>query len=225
MYIGDQIKEMCIYARGAYIQKPNGFTDFSDTATGTECYFKEDKPNRVLTIIHRGTDTANEWPDVNLKFLFSLAKPGQQPYENINPKIKTHPGFMNKYFNVRKHELELGKFYTHRGYKIRIGGHSQGAPIAEYAGLDMQYNFNSNVHVYKYASPGTGNYWYAKSVEGRLLNLYDVVTYGDPIPLLPSRLLGYYNTGIRVPIGDKKFFPLPRYHDPDYYVKCVEWMR
>lgn len=108
-----------------------------------------------------------------------------------NPRM-VHAGFLIAYANVRGQVIAAVNAARNRllaagrSPRILTTGHSLGGALAIHAGLDLARQFSSTpVHCYTFAAPRVGNRFFSFFAMSRMRQLYHVVNYQDPVPLVP----------------------------------------
>jgi hypothetical protein len=125
--------------------------------------------------------------------------------ENLNenssfghaPGIKLHPGFrkINEELRMASMPALLLLSRKYPDYKIVFVGHSLGGGLALLAAVDF-YELHGNadrISVYSFGKPRIGNKEWAQYVNQLPFKdrIFRLTRYGDPLPLLPPRYLGY----------------------------------
>ncbi|KAI0244540.1 hypothetical protein L0F63_007313 [Massospora cicadina] len=97
-------------------------------------------------------------------------------------------------------------------YQVKVVGHSLGGAVATlmviYIHQDLMIPF-SQLTLVTYGQPRVGNVVFARWFNDLSLTAYRVVNENDPIPHLPSQLLGYSHTGTEMYIKDGITFRCP----------------
>lgn len=222
------IKESCLDSCEAYSDDgPSGFERFIfDKEYSTESFWKVSHGSKIVEITFRGTDKPFEWPKVNFKIWMKSIKNWISDHKLVIPypdtmgksKIKVFTGMFNKYMSFRDQFHTRLAPYLDDGYIFILSGHSQGSPIAVFAGLDLNYNYGSTVLVNKNASCKEGNKAFKKSAEKRIL-INNLHTKGDLIYFAPP-LLGYRHCGNKYTMGPWKLISI-KAHRPEYYKEQV----
>jgi len=147
----------------------------------------------ILTF--KGSDSDIDWWKVNFRFWKKII-----PYDNVNPQILVHAGFINAYKSVRD---ELLKYVRESGAKeIWCFGHSLGGAMATLASVDFQYNFPGvQVKVVTFGSPRVGNSQFEKSFRHRVPDYIRIVNSNDLVPRLPPQLFNYSHVGEYLHVG------------------------
>lgn len=166
---------------------------FHNTEWDTEGFVGtfEDK----LIVTFQGSDSKIDWGKVNFKFWKKVV-----PYNNVNPKIRVHAGFINAYKAVRESILSRVK---ESGLKeVWLFGHSLGGAMATLSSVDIQYNFPGvKVGVVSFGSPRVGNKHFQVSYMKRVPSHLRVVNGNDLVPRLPPKMFLYEHIGDYLHIG------------------------
>lgn len=112
------------------------------------------------------------------------------PYENVNPKIKVHQGFLECYMKVRAniHDKLENSHYD----SVIISGHSLGGGITQACAIDIQFNFEHlNITSVPISAPKFGNKHFVKSYNKRVPHTYRLVHSNDMVTKVPPSWMGY----------------------------------
>ena len=169
-------------------------------------------PNlHTIYVAFRGSETlVNLGTDLNMKLSncdWNNNEIALKP-RNIPFSAKIHSGFEIAYSAMRVqvlsqiHQLSL-RFPK---YSIVFTGHSLGGALALISAVDYfdKYGMQDRITVVSYGQPRTGDKTWCNYVESLPFSAryYRVVKVGDPIPLMPSTLLGYSDCGNLVEYED-----------------------
>ena len=180
-----------------------------------QCFLRRDRD--VLRITFRGTDRPSEWK-TNLEFSEKSI-----PYDNVNPKIKVHSGFLKSYCAAGMRDVIL-KSITDDIHYIRISGHSRGAALAVLCAVDIQYNNpGRDIEVVLFGCPRVGNKQFMLSYNKRVNKTVRVENSNDIVTKVPFPFMGFRHVGARLHIG-KRRFPLvfsPNDHYPHNYFSAL----
>ncbi|KAI8911053.1 Alpha/Beta hydrolase protein [Gorgonomyces haynaldii] len=159
-------------------------------------------PNQQAIIVSfRGTaDIQSAVKDI----MFLLQEPSDSKaggYRRLKPLdgAAVHAGFLSTYATVSQElQTELGRLVAQfPTYKIYFTGHSMGAAISSIALVEfLDRNPSvapSNVYLYTYGQPRTGNFAWAKWYNTLGINIYRIAKSGDIVPHLPLQVMGYYH--------------------------------
>ncbi len=138
------------------------------------------------------------------------------PYNNINPLIRVHRGYINRYKLVRN--LLHDRFTYSNCNKVIVTGYSMGGGLTPICAVDMQYNFNIPVESYAFEPPRVGNYYFKKSVEHRVDCHY--TTYGnDIVTKIPPKLFLFKHIGHNHHYGpSRKWY---KFSIKDHYIQYL----
>ncbi len=162
-----------------------------NTATDTECFVR--KGDHALSVTFRGTDSLTNWVHNFMAAMRSV------PYNEVNPEIRVHSGFLETYRSVREQILSL---VPQGDCRILITGHSLGAALAVLCAVDIVWHFpHKDVEVYLFGCPRVGNKAFAKSYDKRVFKTLRVTCGNDVVAKLPPTLLGYRHVGIPIHTG------------------------
>ncbi len=151
-----------------------------------------------LILTFQGSDSNIDWSKVNFKFWKKII-----PYDNTNPKIKVHAGFINAYKSVRNEILQ--SFLSSNKKELWCFGHSLGGAMATLASLDIQYNFPGVlIKVVTFGCPRVGNKYFANSYSHRVPDNTRIINGNDPVTRLPPPLCNYRHIGKYVHVGEKR---------------------
>jgi len=86
----------------------------------------------------------------------------------------------------------------HPGFSIATTGHSLGGALSSMAAVALKHNFpNTEIRMYSYGAPRTGNKIYADHVNETFgVNAHRVVHTDDGVPTMIPISLGYHHHGI-----------------------------
>jgi len=168
---------------------------FANAEWDTEGFLGVYKDKLIVTF--QGSDSSIDWGKVNFRLWKKVI-----PYNNVNPKILVHAGFINAYKSVREFLLIRVK---ESGLKeVWCFGHSLGGAMATLASVDFQYNFPGlAVKVVTFGSPRVGNKAFQTSYMHRVPENIRVVNGNDPVTRLPPKPFGYEHVGECLHVGDK----------------------
>lgn len=153
--------------------------------------------NKII-ITFQGSNSSIDWTKVNFKFWKKII-----PYNNTNPKIKVHAGFISAYKSVRDEVLKLVSAYDKP--EIWCFGHSLGAAMATLVALDVQYNFpGKTIKAVVSGSPRVGSKRFSESYNRRVPDTIRIVNGNDPVTRLPPPLFNYRHIGKYLHIGSKR---------------------
>jgi triacylglycerol lipase len=191
----------------------------SKPATDTQCAIL---PNgSQITIVFRGSDSAIDWT-TNFDTDQQQAEFDQQiirqvivadqdreqsyPYSGVSSSgAEMHQGFSNAYFSVRKDIHDYLK--QHPVSQVTVTGHSLGGALAILCGVDIQYNFASQLQkleVYTYGAPKVGNKGFRDSYNRRVPESFCFVHGMDIVAALPRWWQGnYYPVDNVIRIGQR----------------------
>ena len=129
--------------------------------------------------------------------------------KNIPTAAKIHAGFEIVYRDQRLiimselHKISL----EYPDYPIYFTGHSLGGALAIIAAVDFfdTYGMQDRINVITYGQPKTGDKTWCNYIESLPFSsrYFRVLKLGDPIPHLPSKILGYADCGNLVEYDEK----------------------
>jgi predicted lipase len=159
-------------------------------ATDTHCLVVEDAD--CVTIAFRGTDSLRDWiTDLRFRRTVLLTKLGCE--------CEVHAGFLAAYGSILVPLTAYLKKIVVAQRPLFITGHSLGGALAVLAALELQRHGLAVAQVYTFGQPRVGNQAFAALYNQRLKHRTQAVTNeGDPVPLLPTLLMGYRDTGHEV---------------------------
>jgi pimeloyl-ACP methyl ester carboxylesterase len=152
------------------------YRDFSYSQPKTDTQFLVEEAYSKLYIAFRGSSSLKDWI-TNVRLIKAII-----PFENTNPKIRVHLGFVCAYHSVRPVFL---KYAALKAIPIVITGHSLGGAIATLAACDLQYQTGICPNLITFGAPKIGNEAWAVSVSKRIKEQYRFVNKFDPVPTLP----------------------------------------
>ncbi len=182
------------------------------TVTGVQCYLRQ--WGDCLTIIFRGTDSAQDW---DTDFAFGKK---EVPYGNTESPIRVHGGFLDAYKapTVRN---RIHKFITPHVHKVRITGHSYGAALAVLCSLDLQFNFpEKDYEVFLFGCPRVGNKAFQQSYNNRIFKALRIENGNDIVTKMPPKMLGFHHVGIPIHVGARRrpfVFSFRDHNTQEYY--------
>lgn len=153
--------------------------------TNTQGAMLEDKANKVLYIVFRGTQ---EHKDI-LTDAYCL----QTEMKVYQHSCKVHVGFHNAYESVKK-EITLENF---RGHTVVVCGHSLGGALATLCATVMDHQ---NVNCITFGSPRVGNDNFVDIFKMNVRESYRFVHENDVVPMVPK--INYDHVTGRVRIDD-----------------------
>lgn len=212
---------MLEYSSAAYLEEQPEYScdimhTIDDAKSGVQCYIRI--KGKSATVTFRGTDNAVDRYK-NLMFCKKC-----NPYENVNPKICVHSGFLSAYKseNVRSRIHSVLREGVER---VTLTGHSLGAAMAVICALDLQYNFpGKDYEVYLFGCPRVGNGAFKKSYDKRLIKTVRVENGNDIVCKVPPVIFGYRHVGSRLHIGKSKnplAFSFLEHYPHDYFEKML----
>lgn len=182
---------MCQLAAAAYQH-----TTFENVTTDTQvCLFRN---GDTIYVAFPGSKSAQDWLN-NLKFGMTALAYGR--HEAAQPCAEqVHRGFLSTYNSVRTGLLDRVAVMCAAGAaKIVLIGHSLGATLAKLAARDLLGAGRTVAAVYSFGCPRVGNAAFARHYNLLLGAVtYDFVCEGDPVPLVPTLLMRYRDTGMEI---------------------------
>ena len=173
-----------------------------DSSTGIQCCLR--RWEDTLYITFRGSNSAQDWK-VDLNFWKKCI-----PYNNVNPKIRVHTGFIDAYKhpNIRP---RIQRSVTPDIRCVKITGHSYGAALAVLCAVDLQYHFpHKDYEALLFGCPRVGNRAFQKSYNKRVFKTLRVENGNDIVTKIPPALWGYRHVGAKLHIGPPRFLEWPR---------------
>ncbi|KAI8319105.1 alpha/beta-hydrolase [Martensiomyces pterosporus] len=162
---------------------------FFDKANGPSYGYvaRNDRTNEII-VAFRGTTTINDvWSDLQAH---------TTDWTGAGSGAKVHKGFNDAYHSAANDILTTITQIrdTHPNHKIVFVGHSYGGAQASLAAADFVYkndDLKSQVSLYTYGQPRTGNAAFADWMTRQAFTKYRVTFKGDPVPQIPTRVFGY----------------------------------
>ncbi len=217
----EKMLHMLEYSSSAYLDDQTAYPcdvmhTIDDEESGVQCYIRI--KGKSATITFRGTNSSVDRYK-NLMFCRKC-----NPYENVNPKICVHSGFLSAYKNENVRE-RIHSIVEKGAEHVTLTGHSLGAAMAVLCALDLQYNFPKiDYEVYLYGCPRVGNAAFKRSYNKRLIKTVRVENGNDIVCKVPPALFGYRHVGSCFHIGkSKKPFAVSflAHYPNDYYEKML----
>jgi len=189
------------YASAAYLAydfgcpNPNGntlITYLYDSGTDTQGYVaRDDNLKQVVAVFRGSVSPTNFLTDAEL-ILTDFDSPG------VNPPSGTqvHYGFLTAYNSVVDQVLSAVQSVLDDfpNYTIVTSGHSLGGALSSLAAISLQQNFpDSEVIMYTYGQPRTGNPAYASFVNDKIgkSKIFRSTHTTDGVPTIIPQSLGY----------------------------------
>lgn len=112
-------------------------------------------------------------------------------------RCEVHSGFLRAYESViEKLSVDLARLTPDKSLPIFVTGHSLGGALAILAALELKRQKFNVTQVYTFGQPRVGNAAFADLYNWSLQDsTFCVVNEGDPVPLLPTLLMGYRDCG------------------------------
>jgi triacylglycerol lipase len=177
-----------------------GIAVIEDKLSGAYCIIGKCIKNDTLIIRFKGTEF--KFNDIITDLLFAKKR---IPYDNMNPKIKVHTGFIIQYLTIRDRILECVRYY--KNLNIVVIGHSLGAALATLCVLDLQYNFHpESLSGVVFGSPRVGNKEFVRSFNGRVRNFKNIQLKNDWITHLPLKTWGFDHVDKEIKIGKNRMY-------------------
>lgn len=161
-----------------------------DAATGTDVLVIE-QPDAII-VAFRGTSEIKDWL-TDARFVRTTVACGE-----------VHSGFWAAWSGVRKPLFDLvwDQALT-TGKPVLFTGHSLGGALALIAAKYFEVRGMPNVHgVYTFGAPRVGDKEFCRNYDkfnGPIFSLrertFQIVAQGDPVPLVPTLLMGYRDCG------------------------------
>lgn len=137
--------------------------------------------NNTLYVALRGSSSAQNWiDDLEIRLVDYNRCAG----------CSVHHGFYKSALGVKSQVINSIENYGSGIDQIIITGHSYGAAVAQVLALELP---QTNIHVYNFGQPRTGNAEYAKYVNVMLPNYWRVTHDRDLVPHLPPKI-GYLHS-------------------------------
>jgi predicted lipase len=183
------------YASSSYADscpRPNGNTlvsQFSNKITDTQGYVARDDSRKEIVVALRGSSsTADAITDISIILVPLITG------NKTIPGANAHVGFLTAWNSVSSQVLSTVKaqLAAHPDYSLVTSGHSLGGALSSLAAVGLKLNFpNTNLRMFTYGQPRTGDSGYASFVNSNIPSTFRAVHTSDGVPTLIPRLLGY----------------------------------
>lgn len=112
---------------------------------------------------------------------------------DLCPGCKVHYGILKTYLSIRDDVIAaVSALYAKFPHaKIIVTGHSMGGGMAALTALDIFRNVGFVHQLITFASPRMGNKQFAEAINSKILNVFRVVHYRDPVPHMPPHAFGF----------------------------------
>ncbi|OAJ43469.1 hypothetical protein BDV3_001975 [Batrachochytrium dendrobatidis] len=149
---------------------------------------------------------------------------------DIPKEAKIHEGFLKAYMKLRDQvnwslQIALGLYPE---YSIFFSGHSLGGVAATLAAIDSAVYFGNEItnriHLFTFGSPRIGNkQWATWVTEIGLASVYRVAHISDPVPHMPSSIMGYQHISSgTIILSDKTNALCTTLGNPRDSAKCMQ---
>ncbi|PPR00186.1 hypothetical protein CVT24_004909 [Panaeolus cyanescens] len=196
--------------------RPNGqipISEISDTNTDTQGIVVRDDTKKEIVVAFRGTTS-----DADIKIDMDIVLvPFVSPGVDAPANVSVHRGFLNSWNSVAPSVLDTirKQLDGREEYSVITSGHSLGGALASGQKKKAVHDraapcklcrakslICTDVRMYTYGQPRTGNSYYASWVNevfqgnGTTGKVYRVTHTTDPVPHLPPQSFGYTHHGI-----------------------------
>ena len=174
-----------------------------NTHKGAFGYVEYDAKKNNIVAAFRGT--------VNIINMMQNIKLDLVSYANC-AGCRVHKGFMETYQSARNQVLAsiINFRKTHPTAKIYVTGYSLGAAQAVYCTADL-YKAGIQANLMTFGTPRPGNRNFANYINKIVTGLnYRIIYQSDKIPIILSKLMGFFNHGTEVNFW-KSYFPRKQY--------------
>jgi triacylglycerol lipase len=164
-----------------------------NVATGTQVLVQ--RTDHGVVVAFRGSHEIKDW--------LTNARFGMEDlcWTNGHSVAAIHAGFLKAFESVIgevTHQVR-NLLAIHRGSAIFITGHSLGGALATLCALDFKRQHLAPAAVMTFGCPRVGNKSFAQIYNRGLKDLtLNFVAEGDPVPLVPTLLMGYRDCGHEV---------------------------
>ncbi|TDL21691.1 alpha/beta-hydrolase [Rickenella mellea] len=183
------------YASAAYqgsCRSPLGNTlvkTFSGLATG---YIARDDTRKEIIVSFRGSVSSQDFQTDGETALIAFTSPGV----SAGSGVLAHQGFLTAYNTAASTIISTVKaqLAAHPGYTLVSTGHSLGGALSSLGGLSLKSNFpSSNVRLFTFGQPRTGNPAYAALVES-VVGTSNI--FRDGVPTIIPQSAGYQHHAV-----------------------------
>lgn len=149
-----------------------------------------DSVNKLVVLCFRGSVSDTNWRE-NWKI--------RRVHTNLCRKCHIHHGFWQSWMGIREpvRAKVIGSLEAHPDYRFVITGHSLGGALATLAAADFRNDgddFAKRTELFTFGSPRVGNKHAVHFMSRQSSLSYRITSMDDPVPHLPTHLLGYYHT-------------------------------
>lgn len=132
----------------------------------------------------------------------------KEPYF-LNKSVSIHRGFQQAYLGLRDYILPTVEQLSTQNptFEIIYTGHSLGGALASIGANDFVVNgvsLGKKISVITFGCPKIGDAGWARNFDALPFVALRVKNFGDPIPRVPPKLVGFEDTGVSVQIKDGK---------------------
>ena len=174
------------FAYGKPADVPGSF--LSAPSTDTQVLVVEQAD--CIIIAFRGTKELRDWI-TDAEFVRKLLVE-----EADGSRCEVHAGFLDAYASIIERLTSHLRLIVVGERPIYITGHSLGGALAIIAALELKRQKFNVAHIYTFGQPRVGNAAFAQLYNWSLQDsTFCVVAESDPVPLLPTLLMGYRDCG------------------------------
>lgn len=186
--------------KDSLVMEPNAYIHKGDT--DTQCFIAHNE--NFILVAFPGTDST--YDAVVTDFLRNLIQRRAWFDTQVAEGVQVADGFYAAYNSVRSDVFsQVNALYTAQSRPIYTTGHSLGGTLAIMAGLDLSDRLSADVTCYTYGSPRAGNLDFADLYNSQIDESQLHQNLFDPVPSVPSSLLGYYHVDTEKTYGSTEY--------------------